>query len=115
MVGEISVIKSPVSAWDHDVAFLSNPQMAHHAFEVAGLADLKRLNAEVRASGIPINMEVTHGISLSFASMDPAGNQIEIYWRTGLAWPQQYAEPIDLSLPEEDLMERVHGVSPADE
>ena len=113
VAGEIRFVKSPVSDWDHEVAFLSNPQMAHHAFEVASLADLKQLNAKAKASGTRINMEVTHGISLSFYSMDPAGNQVEIYWRTGLAWPQPFAEPIDLSLPEEDLMERVHGAATA--
>jgi catechol-2,3-dioxygenase len=35
---------------------------------------------------------------------DPEANQVEVYWQTGKAWPQPYAERIDLSRSEEELM-----------
>jgi len=39
---------------------------------------------------------------------DPDGNMIEVYWPTGdLSWRQPSVEPLDLSQPDEALIETI--------
>jgi catechol-2,3-dioxygenase len=47
-------------------------------------------------------------VSFSLYFDDPDGNMIEVYWPTGdLRWRQPYAEPRDLSQPDEVLLEKI--------
>ena len=49
-----------------------------------------------------------HRVSFSLYFDDPDGNMIEVYWPTGdLRWRQPYAEPRDLSQPDEVLLEKI--------
>jgi catechol-2,3-dioxygenase len=53
---------------------------------------------------------------LSFYFEDPEGHTIEIYWPTNVRVRQFLADPIDLDLPEEELLravERVTGQAPS--
>jgi catechol-2,3-dioxygenase len=43
----------------------------------------------------------------SFYFEDPEGHLIEVYWATNLPIRDNYAEPIDLDLPEEELLREV--------
>ena len=57
---------------------------------------------------IPIKFVFNHGVSFAFYFDDPDGNMIEVYWPTGdLSWMQPYAEPLDLSQPDEALLEKI--------
>jgi hypothetical protein len=57
---------------------------------------------------IPIKFVVNHHESFAFYFDDPDGNMIEVYWPTGdLSWRQPYKEPLDLSQPDETLLEKI--------
>jgi catechol-2,3-dioxygenase len=47
-------------------------------------------------------------VSFAFYFDDPDGNLIEVYWPTGdLSQRQPYIEPLDLSQPDEVLLEKI--------
>ena len=72
---------------------------------MASLAALKRFYQNIVERGIPIRFQFDHGVSIAFYFHDPEGNLIEVYWRTGLEGPQPCARQIDLTRPEEELLE----------
>ena len=91
----------------HEIVFFANPAGKHTAFRVKTLADLRTFYRQIVDRGVPIKRAVNHGVSLAFYFDDPEGNTIEIYWRTGLSYGQPYGHNIDLSLPEEALLQDV--------
>jgi catechol-2,3-dioxygenase len=57
---------------------------------------------------IPIKFVFNHHESFAFYFDNPDGNMIEVYWLTGdLSWRQPHAEPLDLSQPDEVLLEQI--------
>jgi catechol-2,3-dioxygenase len=101
---------------DHEVVFFSDPTRAHTAFTVASLGELRTFYHQVIKRGVPIKYALNHGVSLSFYFDDPEGHTIEIYWPTNVRVRQFLADPIDLDLPEEELLravERVTGQAPS--
>ena len=101
----------------HEIALFANPAAAHVAFKVSSLAELRSLHTRVVEMGIPVKFAFNHGVSLAFYFDDPDGHMIEVYWPTGApqSYTQPYLEPLDLSQPDELLLEKVaHGpASPA--
>jgi catechol-2,3-dioxygenase len=89
----------------HELVFTSNPELAHVAFKVDTLADLRAFYQYIVEKGLPIKMAFNHGASLAFYFQDPEGNLIEIYWPTNLASKQTESYPIDLTLPETVIRE----------
>jgi mannose-6-phosphate isomerase-like protein (cupin superfamily) len=83
--------------------------------KVSSLAELRSVHARVLERNIPIKFAADHGVSLAFYFDDPDGNMIEVYWPTrdvsgkhSQAEPlQPHMEPLDLSQPEEVLLEKV--------
>ena len=92
---------------DHDVVFFSNAALAHIAFKVASLGDLLAFYRKIKERGMPIKYSLNHATEFSFYFEDPEEHLIEIYWATSLPIPDPYAEPIDLDLPEEELLREV--------
>ncbi len=91
----------------HHLAIFRRGEFAHTAFKVASLADLRACFRKVTERGLPIKLAFNHGVSLAFYFDDPAGNMIEVYWPTGRVAHQPHGDPIDLSLPEEELVREV--------
>jgi catechol-2,3-dioxygenase len=92
----------------HDIALVANPAFAHVAFTVSSLAEFRSFHARVVEKGIPIKFVFNHGVSFAFYFDDPDGNMIEVYWSTGdLTRKQPFVEPLDLSQPDEVLLEKV--------
>jgi catechol-2,3-dioxygenase len=91
----------------HELVFASRPELAHVAFKVATLADLRAYYKHVVEKGLPIKMALNHGVSLAFYFQDIEGNLIEIYWPSDLDSPQPDSYPIDLTLPETVLRENM--------
>lgn len=89
----------------HELVFTSNPELAHVAFKVETLADLRAFYQHIVEKGLPLEMAFNHGASLAFYFQDPEGSLIEIYWPTDLASRQTNSYPIDLTLPETTLRE----------
>jgi catechol-2,3-dioxygenase len=92
----------------HEIVLLANPAHAHVAFKVFSLAELRFFYARIVEKKIPIKFVFNHRVSFSFYFDDPDGNMIEVYWPTGdLSWRQPQVEPLDLSQPDEVLLEKI--------
>ena len=92
----------------HEIALFANPEFAHIAFKVSSLAEFRSLHALVVEKKIPIKFVFNHHESFAFYFDDPDGNMIEIYWPTGdLSQRPPYAEPLDLSEPDDALLEKI--------
>jgi catechol-2,3-dioxygenase len=72
---------------------------------------LRSFYARVVERNIPIKFLANHGVSFAFYFDDPDGNMIEVYWPTGeLSLNlQPQLEPLDLSQPDEALLEKITG------
>jgi catechol-2,3-dioxygenase len=91
----------------HEIALFTNPAFAHIAFKVSSLAEFRSFHARVLERNIPIKRLANHHTSFAFYFDDPDGNMIEVYWPTGdLSRRQPQMEPLDLSQPDEVLLEK---------
>ena len=107
-LGASAFLSSHPGEGSHQIAMFSNPELAHRAFKVGSLAALKRFYQKIVGGGIPIKFEFLHGVSFAFYFEDPEGNVIEVFWPTGLEYhPQPYAQKIDLTKTEEELMKEL--------
>jgi catechol-2,3-dioxygenase len=104
-LGPSAFLTSRPGQESHEIALFSNPQFAHRAFKVGSLPALKRFHEKIVRRGIPIKFQFNHGVSIAFYFGDPEGNMIEVYWRTGLECAQPCAREIDLTKPEEELLD----------
>lgn len=91
----------------HEIVFFASPEGKHTAFKVKTLADLRTFYRQIVDRGLSIKRAVNHGVSLAFYFDDPEGNTIEIYWATGVSYGQPYGHKIDLTLPEEALLQDI--------
>jgi catechol-2,3-dioxygenase len=112
------------------IVFLSgHPETEHHeialarsedqktdagqvSFHIDTLQDLKVMHQRIAEYGCTIDRVVNHGIAFGCYFRDPEDNRIEVYWSTGLDYPQPYADPIDLSASDEDLMKLIEDLPP---
>jgi len=107
-LGASAFLSSHSDEESHDIALFANPEAAHIAFKVSSLVELRSFHARVVEKNIPIKFAFNHRVSFAFYFDDPDGNMIEVYWPTGdLSQTQPYAEPLDLSQPDEALLEEI--------
>ncbi|WP_263355039.1 VOC family protein [Acidicapsa acidisoli] len=107
-LGATAFLSSRPDVQSHEIALFANPVFAHIAFKVSSLAKLQSLHARVVEKKIPIKFVFNHHESFAFYFDDPDGNMIEVYWPTGnLSRRQPYVEPLDLSQPDEVLLEKI--------
>lgn len=115
---------------DDRIVFLSaQPDREHHeialarsddqktdagqiSFHVDTLAGLKELHRKVEAYGCEFDRVVNHGIAFGCYFRDPEGNRVEIYWSTGIDYPQPYADPIDVQAPDDELLRKLDELAP---
>jgi catechol-2,3-dioxygenase len=74
------------------------------SFRCASLADVKAFYRLFLARNIPINRTVSHGNAVGVYFQDPDGNQVEVYWQTGVDWPQPFGKPVDLTASDEKII-----------
>ncbi len=92
----------------HEVLLAQNDE--HHtdpqqlSFPVESLADLREFYAQIVERKYHIDHVNNHGNAFGCYFHDPEGNRVEVYWHTGIEWPQPFGVPIDLSLSEDELM-----------
>ncbi|HEX3270273.1 MAG TPA: VOC family protein [Ktedonobacterales bacterium] len=94
------------------LAFMTNIEARHVAWEVESLAALRDFYAAAKAQGAPVLFALDHGVSLSLYLRDPEGNSVEVYWPTGRAADAAYADPVDLALleqPDEVLLAQLNA------
>jgi catechol 2,3-dioxygenase-like lactoylglutathione lyase family enzyme len=107
-LGASAFLSSRPNEESHEVALFANPAFAHIAFKVSSLAEFRSFHARVVEKNIPIKSAFNHRVSFAFYFDDPDGNMIEVYWPTGdLSWRQPQAKPLDLSQPDEVLLQQL--------
>jgi catechol-2,3-dioxygenase len=74
------------------------------SFRCASLADIKQFYRIFLESKITIIRTVSHGNAVGIYFQDPDGNQVEVYWPTGIDWPQPLGKPVDLTASDEEIM-----------
>ncbi|MCI0573768.1 MAG: VOC family protein [Myxococcaceae bacterium] len=107
VLGPTAFLGSHPAEAPFDLSIFANPALAHTAFEVRSLEDLRALHQWVIGRGVPIKMTLNHAVSLSFYFDDPEGHQIEVYWNTGVPSRASHGEPIGLTRSEEALLQDV--------
>lgn len=107
-LGATAFLSSRPEEESHEIALVADSAFAHVAFKVSSLGELRSFHARVVEKNIPIKFVFNHGVSFAFYFDDPDGNMIEVYWPTGdLSQRQPHAEPLDLSQPDEVLLEKI--------
>jgi catechol-2,3-dioxygenase len=107
-LGATVFLSSRPDETSHEIALFANPELAHVAFKVSSLSELRSFHARVVERKIPIKVVFNHHESFAFYFEDPDGNMIEVYWPTGdLSQRQPNVEPLDLSQPDEVLLEKI--------
>jgi catechol 2,3-dioxygenase-like lactoylglutathione lyase family enzyme len=74
------------------------------SFRCASLADVKAFHRLFLDKHVPIIRTVSHGNAVGVYFEDPDGNQVEVYWQTGIDWPQPFGKPVDLTLADEEIL-----------
>jgi catechol-2,3-dioxygenase len=74
------------------------------SFRCASLTDLKAFHRLFVEQHIPIVRIVSHGNAVGVYFLDPDGNQVEVYWPTGIDWPQPFGKPVDLNASDDEII-----------
>lgn len=82
------------------------------SWHVASVDDLLQFHQLLRAEGVQVEREVTHGIALAIYFFDPEGNRIEVYWPTDQRIPQPFGKAIDLDQPAEAVLAQAQSLLP---
>jgi catechol-2,3-dioxygenase len=110
-LGATAFLTSRPDEQSHEIVLAINPEVVHVAFKVSSLAELRSFYTRVVEKKIPIKFVFNHRESFAFYFDDPDGHMIEVYWPTGdLSRRQPYLEPLDLSQPDEVLLEKITAI-----
>lgn len=82
------------------------------SFKVDTLAELKEFHQVFKDEGVRIQRTVSHGNAFGMYALDPEGNTIEVYYKTGFPVPQPHGEPVDLDSSEEELLSIARAAIP---
>lgn len=77
------------------------------SFTVGSLSDLKEFYRKINERGLKVERVVSHGNAFGCYFRDPENNIVEVYWHTGVDFPQPYGDPIDLTASDEELLQKV--------
>jgi len=76
------------------------------SFAADSLATLREIHQCFQKRGAKTD-SITHGNAISFYVHDPEGNRLELFWDTPWYVSQPMKVPVDLDLPDEELMKLV--------
>ena len=74
------------------------------SFRCASLANVKEFYRLFLERNVPIIRTVSHGNAVGVYFRDPDDNQLEVYWQTGIDWPQPFGKPVDLTATDEEII-----------
>ena len=83
------------------------------SFKVDSLAELKDFHKVFTEEGVNIQRTVSHGNAFGMYALDPEGNTIEVYYKTGFPVPQPHGDPVDLTASEDELMKIARDAIPS--
>jgi catechol 2,3-dioxygenase-like lactoylglutathione lyase family enzyme len=81
------------------------------SFRVPDIATLRRFHARLVEHGAEDVQPVTHGNAISIYCRDPEGNRLELFVDTPWYCEQPLREPVDLSLPDEEILSRAEAIA----
>lgn len=84
------------------------------SFLVDDLTMVKAYYQRAKAAGVTVTMTKSHGNALSVYLLDPEGNQCEIYCHTDWYVKQPAGKPMNLDLPEDEILAQVEREVQAD-
>ena len=84
------------------------------SFKVGSLAELKAMHRRLAERRVSAVTPIDHGNAWSVYFEDPEGNTVEVYLDSPWYVPQPRGEPLDLSLPDEDIRRRTEAMCRAD-
>ena len=82
------------------------------SFTVASIEELKEFERVFKEEGVRIQRTVSHGNAFGMYALDPEGNTIEVYYKTGFPVPQPYGEAVNLEDSEEALLDIARAAIP---
>jgi catechol-2,3-dioxygenase len=82
------------------------------SFKVDSLGELKEFHRVFKEEEVTIQRTVSHGNAFGMYALDPEGNTIEVYYKTGFPVPQPHGDSVDLTASEEELMEIARAAIP---
>ena len=74
------------------------------SFRCESLAELKAFHRDFLERGVPIERVASHGNAVGIYFADPDGNTVEVYWPTGIDWPQPFRKAVDLTQADEVIL-----------
>jgi catechol 2,3-dioxygenase len=95
-----------VTGRPRDVSYTTVNQLS---FRLPTLEDLREAHAAISKEPVSEFRIVSHGNAWSVYFHDPEGNRIELLVDTPWYTPQPYAEPLDLSLPDDEILRRTEA------
>jgi catechol-2,3-dioxygenase len=100
----------------HELALVRSPDRKTDAqqvsFTVGSLEDLRAFYRQITERGLRVERVVNHGIAFGCYFRDPEDNVIELYWSTGIDYPQPHADPVDLAASEAELRALLEALPP---
>lgn len=66
------------------------------SFKVGSIDDMRAFKARIEAENLHIERIVSHGNAFGMYFLDPEGNRLEVYYKTGFPVPQPHGDPLDL-------------------
>ncbi len=101
----------------HELFLMRRPErpssVQQVSFTCESLAVLKEFHQRFADNGIQFNHVVTHGNAIGIYVSDPEGNNVEVYWPTGVKWPQPCQMPMDLTCSDEEILAHLTTGLPA--
>lgn len=80
--------------------------MAHVAFRMESLDDLRGMKKRLASEGIDVGREISHGNAWSLYFTDPEGNGVECFVDTPFHVSQPQGKPTDLDLDDAALLDK---------
>lgn len=101
----------PANIGRNTIAPVFGPVINQISFELDNLADLKTMHQYLQEKGVSDFLLANHGTAWSIYFDDPEGNKIEIFVDSEWYCEQPVVEPLDLSLPDSDILEKTRKLA----
>jgi catechol-2,3-dioxygenase len=83
------------------------------SFKVDTLAELKEFHTVFKQENVEIQRILSHGNAFGMYALDPEGNTIEVYYKTGFDVPQPHGDVVNLEDSEEVLLDIARAAIPS--
>jgi catechol-2,3-dioxygenase len=92
----------------HELLLAPNPETTggpqQISFYCGSLAELKEYRQRFVDHDVRFHRIVSHGNAIGIYVLDPEDNVVEVYWHTGLKWPQPFGKQIDLTRSDVEIL-----------